>query len=137
MNNNLFADAIYSLQDVAEEINDAIYYYHVGGAATDTDFSAPVIDSFETALNQFITTTTMLIRIRSLWEGRDADEDYLRRLEGELSTLATFIDPVTSTTDGPNQTIVNEVLESEIHRLKQENELLQSKLDLLNEVQAA
>jgi hypothetical protein len=137
MNNNLFADAIYSLQDVAEEINDAVYYYHVGSAATGTDFSAPVIDSFETALNQFITTTTMLIRIRSLWEGRDANEDYLRRLEGELTTLATFIDPVTSTTDGPNQTIVNEVLESEIHRLKQENELLQSKLDLLNEVQAA
>jgi len=134
--NNLLSDAIYSLQDVAEELNSIVYYHCVGSEQPKTEFTDAVIDSFETALNQFITTTTMLMRIRGLLDGVDTDGDYIRRLKSELTALGQFIDDATPRNEA-NHKIVAEVMETEINRLKQENNFLQSKLDLLEEVQAA
>ena len=88
MSNDPIANAIHSIQDISEELNSIIYYYNVGNQNADslpieTEFSAPVIDSFETVLSQFLTTTTMLIRLRNLFDGRDSDADYLNRLKTE------------------------------------------------------
>ena len=141
MSNDPIANAIRSIQDISEELNSIIYYYNVGNQNADslpieTEFSAPVIDSFETVLSHFLTTTTMLIRLRNLFDGRDSDADYLNRLKTELTVLGSMVE-INANAEEPNQAVVIEVLEAEINRLKQDNNALHAKLELLEEIQAA